>query len=81
MQLRERNEIREKFVFRLGELHIVFAMLKVIGKYVDQSGIDRLFIEAGIYGETTLKQLIDGKHTAAHELGPVCISMPTRFDF
>ena len=62
MQLRERKEIRDQFIFRLGELHIVFAMLKVIGKYIDQSGIDRLFIETGIYGENTLKQIINGKH-------------------
>ena len=62
MQLREKNEIAENFVFRLGELHIVFAMLKVIGKYVDCSGIDRLYIEGGIYGHTTLGQIIDGKH-------------------
>ena len=62
MQLREKNEIYSNFVFRLGELHIVFAMLKVIGKYIENSGIDRLFVEAGIYGETTLGQILEGKH-------------------
>ena len=62
MQLREKNEIAEKIVFRLGELHIVFVMLKVIRKYVDCSSIDRLYIEGGIYGQTTLGQIIDGKH-------------------
>ena len=62
MQLREKNDILENFIFRLGELHIVFAMLKVLGKYIVDSGIDRLFIEAGIYGPTTLGQIIEGKH-------------------
>ena len=62
MQLREKNEIAENFVVRLGELYIVFAMLKVIGKYVVCSGIDRLYIEGGIYGHTTFGQIIDGKH-------------------
>ena len=62
MQLRERSDIAENFIFRLGELHIVFVMLKVMGKYITCSGIDCLFIETGIYGPTTLGQIIDGKH-------------------
>ena len=62
MQLREKDNISKHFVFRLGELHIVFAMLKVIGKYIDESGLDRLFVESGIYGPTTLAQIKDGKH-------------------
>ena len=62
MQLRERGDIADNFIFRLGELHIVFAMLKVTGKYIMCSGIDSLFVEAGIYGPSTLGQIIDGKH-------------------
>ena len=34
MQLREKSDINEEFIFRLGELHIVFAMLNCIGKYI-----------------------------------------------
>ena len=34
VQLREKNDINEEFIFRLGELHIVFAMLKCIGKFI-----------------------------------------------
>ena len=30
MQLREKNDINEEFIFRLGELDIVFGMLKCI---------------------------------------------------
>ena len=37
-------------------------MLKVLGKYISESGIDCLFLEAGIYGPTTLGQIMDGKH-------------------
>lgn len=62
MQLREKDYIRQNFIFRLGELHVVFAMIKVIGKYISESGIDRLFLESGIYGSTTLGQILDGKH-------------------
>ena len=62
MQLRERGDIADNFIFRLGELHIVFATLKVTGKYIMCSGIDSLFVETGIYGPSTLRPIIDGKH-------------------
>ena len=62
IQLREDKEILDNYIFRLGELHIVFAMLKVLGKFIENSGIDRLFTESGIYGETTIKQILQGKH-------------------
>ena len=46
----------------MGELHVIFAMLKVIGKYIDASGLDESFIEADIYGPNTLEQITRGKH-------------------
>ena len=61
MQLRSRLEIHEEFVFCLGELHTVFAMLKVIGKYIEESGLDKIPIDSEIYGEKTLKQMLSGK--------------------
>ena len=33
--------------FRIGELHVVFTMLKVLGKLIDGSGLDQAFEEAG----------------------------------
>ena len=30
----EYEEIKKNFIFRLGELHIAFAFLKVIGNYI-----------------------------------------------
>ena len=62
MQLRRPPEIRDYFVFRLGELNTVFAMLKVIGNYIEESWLDRIFVESGIYGENALKQILGGKH-------------------
>ena len=62
MQMRERSDIKENYIFRLGELHIVFAFLKVIGKYILGSGLDQMLIEAGVYGPTTLGQILEGKH-------------------
>ena len=49
VQQQAREEISSKFVFRMGELHVVFAALKCIGKFIDNSGLDAVFIEAGIY--------------------------------
>ena len=37
-------------------------MLKCIGKYIEEGGLDRLFVEAGLYGESTLSQILNGKH-------------------
>ena len=35
IQLQSKEEIRDNFVFRTGELHVVFSMIKAIGKYID----------------------------------------------
>ena len=46
----------------MGELHIVFAVLKTLGKIIDGSGLDQSFIEARIYGPNTVEQIKNGKH-------------------
>ena len=62
MELRSKNEIKDNFIFRLGELHIVFAFLKVLGKYINCSGLDQILVDTEIYGPTTLSQILNGKH-------------------
>ena len=62
MELRSKEEVKDHFISRLGELHVVFAFLKVLGKYIFGSGLDQSFLEADIYGPTTLGQILDGKH-------------------
>ena len=62
MQMREKNEIKKKFIFRLGELHITFSFVKVIRKYILGGGIDQMLNEAGVYGPTTIGQSFEGKH-------------------
>ena len=42
-------------------MRIVFAMLKCIEKYIEENGLDRLFVEAGLYGESSLSQILNGK--------------------
>ena len=58
IKLQDNESIRSQFVFRLGELHILFAMLKVIGTNINFSDLDEAFIEANIYGPATLQQII-----------------------
>ena len=47
VMLQQRPGIRSRFVFRMGELHVVFCALKVIGNLIDGSGLDQAFDEAG----------------------------------
>ena len=49
MELRSKNEIKDNFIFRLGELHIVFAFLKVLGKYINCSGLDKILVDTDIW--------------------------------
>jgi len=48
-------------VLRAGELHICFAALHALGKYVEESGLDNIAVEKGIYSPTTLRQIFGGK--------------------
>ena len=56
-----RNEF-SNIILRPGELHVVIAMLRTIGCYIDSSGIDAAWLHADLYGQTTIKQIIDGNH-------------------
>ena len=62
MQLQSNLEIKEPFIVRMGELHIVFTALKTLGKIIDGSGLNQSFIEARIYGPNTVEQIKNGKH-------------------
>ena len=62
IQLQSNREVSEQFIFHMGELHIVFAALKTLGKIIDGSGLDQSFIEARIYGPNTVEQIKNGKH-------------------
>ena len=63
IQLQEKGEeIRGKFIFRMGELHTLFSMFRAVGKYIDESGFDGIFCRAVIYGPNTLVGILAGKH-------------------
>ena len=48
IHLQEKNKTMEGFIFRMAELHVVFTVLKVLGKNINNSGLDLSFEEAGI---------------------------------
>ena len=58
MQMRENPNIQNNSIFRLDELHDVFIIIKMLGKYIENSGFGKLFVETGIYGEASLSQII-----------------------
>lgn len=49
-------------ILRPGELHIVMAMLKTIGAFTENSGIDMAWIESDLYSPSTVKQILEGNH-------------------
>ncbi|MES9905285.1 MAG: hypothetical protein ABW168_21745, partial [Sedimenticola sp.] len=52
----------DHLVFRLGEMHTVLAALRAVGTVIEESGIDDAWIEADLYGSTTTRQIIEGRH-------------------
>ena len=57
------HEDRQKqFILRSGELYTVMAMLRTIGSYIDNSGLDTSWLESDMYRPATHRQLLDGNH-------------------
>ena len=45
LQLRNsRDDLRDHFILRLGELHIVFAHCRAIGRFLENTGVDDAWI-------------------------------------
>lgn len=61
-----RNDLNN-LILRPGELHIVMDQLRTIGCYIENSGIDLCWVESNLYGPTTTKQIIEGKHVKRGE--------------
>ena len=56
------GNIKQNFIFHMGELYTVFCTMKVLGKIIDASGLDMSLSIADIYGTTTVEQIKSGKH-------------------
>lgn len=67
-----RPEEFKNTVIRMGGFHIALIFLSVIGKIFQDSGIEDLLIECGVYGSNTASMLLKGKSynrdVCAHKL-------------
>ena len=55
-------ELKGKVVPRLGELHVVMCALRALGSSIENSGIDDAWIESGVYGSATTRQILKCTH-------------------
>ena len=49
-------------VFRIGEFHTMLCALRALGSMIENSGIDDAWIQSDLYGPTTARQILEGKH-------------------
>ena len=54
-------------ILRPGELHIVMAQLRTIGAFIENSGLDKCWVESDLYGPSTVKQILGGNHVKRGE--------------
>ena len=60
--LDSKPDLQGQFVPRMGELHVVMVALRALGTSIENSGIDDAWIEAGVYGSATMRQILKCKH-------------------
>lgn len=48
-----RDDVSENFISRLGQLHCIFAIIKIKGKYIEKNGLDQLFLESDMFSPVT----------------------------
>ena len=53
-----REDLRNRYVICLGELHITFAYLRAIGTYIESSGLDDCWTRAKLFGDNTCRQVL-----------------------
>ena len=57
-----REDCKDKWILRIGELHTVMVALRTIGTAISNCGLDDAWVESGIYGPVTTGQILDSKH-------------------
>ena len=51
LRVHSREDLRNRYVIRPGELHIVFAMVRAMETYIERSGIDQSWGQLGWFSE------------------------------
>ena len=57
-----RDDLKRTVFPSLGELHTVMAALRALGTSIENSGIDDAWLEAGVYGSGTIRQILKCAH-------------------
>ena len=75
-----RDDMRGRFIPRLGELHAVFAHVRAIGQFISNSGLEDAWVEAEWFdSDAVVRQVIECKHmkraVEAHEETLVAIEI------
>ena len=68
-----RNDL-DHLILRPGELHLVIAVQRTIGAYIEGSGSDMCWIKSELYSPSTVKQTLDGNHVKREEKAHMIIS-------
>ena len=77
MLVHSRDDLRNKYILCLGELHIVFAHIRAIGRFIEQSGMSDAWLEAEWYdSDCIVRQILECGHMKraldAHEANSGC---------
>ena len=80
MLVHSRDDLRNKYILCLGELHLVFAHIRAIGRFIEQSGMGDAWLEAEWYdSDCIVRQILECGHMKraldAHEATLVAINI------
>ena len=74
--VRSQPDLHDRYVLRLGELHIVFAYVRAIGSFIESSGLPRLWEKSHWFGPLICTQVLSCTHMKraliAHENTLLC---------
>ena len=78
--MNSREDMKNRYVVRLGELHTVFAHIRAIGSFIACSGLDEAWIECGWFDSDCLvQQVLECKHMKraleAHEASMIAVEI------
>ena len=57
-----KSDMIKNVILRIGEFHTVLCTLRELGSTIESSAIDEAWVEADLYGPTTTRQILEGKH-------------------
>ena len=55
------QEMYKNVIVLLGDLHILFNFLKVIGQHLESSGLDDIWVDSGLFAKNSVDTMMNGK--------------------